>query len=176
MRVRRVRVAAQAIDDPQLDAGECREGLLVEFGHVGRIGKSADTNAQCRAEPVILYERHDFDAGDLERPGDLVRYQGRLIVAARLLDRFEHIAETTADLGQRLRLGVERDRASHQPVDRPQVIDAMEMVGMCVGHHYRVEPRYTRIEKLLAEIRGSIDQYGNRTDLDQHRYPATAVA
>src|SRR6266478_1574048 len=99
MRMGRMRRTAQAVDDPQLDPCECREGVVVEFGHVGRIGKTPDANTQCRAEAVILHERHYRDATNLERAGDLMRHQGWLVEAAGLLDRFEHISETAADLG-----------------------------------------------------------------------------
>src|SRR4029077_4323149 len=119
-----------------------------------RIGKTPDAKAQCRAEAVVLYERHYRHATNLEWAGDLVRHQGRLVKSPRLLDRFKHVSETTADLGQRLGISIERDRASDQPVDRAQIVDAMEMVGVRMGHQHSVEPRDTGIEELLAEIRG----------------------
>ena len=36
---------------------------------------------------MILHKRQNGNAADLKRPGDLVRHQGRLVEAARLLDR-----------------------------------------------------------------------------------------
>lgn len=42
MGVGRVRVAAQAIDDPQLDTLKRGERVVVEFGDIGRVGKSPD--------------------------------------------------------------------------------------------------------------------------------------
>ena len=42
MRMGRVRLTAQAVDDPQLDPVKRSERVVVEFGDVGRIGKSSD--------------------------------------------------------------------------------------------------------------------------------------
>ena len=57
--VRRMRLVAQAVDDPQLDPGERRERGLVELDHIGRIGEAAEAEAERRAEAVVLRERHD---------------------------------------------------------------------------------------------------------------------
>src|SRR5436853_5512064 len=59
--MRRVRLAAQAIDDPQFDAGERRERLLVELDDIGRIADRADAEPERLAETVALPERHDWD-------------------------------------------------------------------------------------------------------------------
>ena len=49
MSVRRMRLAPQAIDDPQLDPFDRRESRIVELGDVGRIGEAADpqTRGSC---------------------------------------------------------------------------------------------------------------------------------
>ena len=46
MAMRRMRLAAQAIDDPKLDPGERGKRGLVEFGDIGRIGDRPDAKAQ----------------------------------------------------------------------------------------------------------------------------------
>ncbi len=73
MAVRRVRLATQAVDNPQLDPTERRERVVVQLGDVGRIAERPDAEPQSRAEPVILRERHDRHARGGERAGDLVR-------------------------------------------------------------------------------------------------------
>src|SRR5690348_816385 len=79
MAVRRVRIVTQAVDDPELDAGERREGRLVELDDVGRVRDGSDAESERPAEAVILLERNDAQPGDLERPVDDMRYGGRLV-------------------------------------------------------------------------------------------------
>src|SRR6516162_3927768 len=50
------------------------------------------------------------------------------------------------------------------------------MVGVRVCQHYPVDPRHTRIEKLLAQIWGSIDKYDYSAEFYQHRHSAAAIA
>src|SRR5689334_913172 len=83
MRMRRMRLAPQAIDDPQLDPGDRGEGCVVEFVRVSRVAEAADTKTERRAEPVVLRKRHDRDPGDLERAADLVWLEGRFVEPSR---------------------------------------------------------------------------------------------
>src|SRR5256885_6980908 len=71
--MRRVRLAAQAIDDPQFDAGERVERRVVEIDDIGRIADRADAETERLAETVALPERHDRDARNAERPVDGLR-------------------------------------------------------------------------------------------------------
>src|SRR5271166_314125 len=99
MRVGRVRLAPEAIDDPKLDPldrSECRVG---EFGDIGRVGKTADPQTERRAEAVVLRERNYRNPGNFERTDNLVRLQGRLVEPARLLRRLEDIPEALTDFG-----------------------------------------------------------------------------
>src|SRR5438132_13664930 len=84
VRVRGVRLAPEAVDNPQFDACSRGERRIVEFGDVRRVCKTADPQPEGRAEAMVLGERDDRDPGDLERASDLVRLEGRLVKAARL--------------------------------------------------------------------------------------------
>jgi len=50
------------------------------------------------------------------------------------------------------------------------------MVGVRMCQHHRVDPRHTRIEKLLAQIWGSIDKDDDSSDFHQHRDAAATIA
>src|SRR6516165_2418645 len=73
-------------------------------------------------------------------------------------------------------IGIERDGAAHQTVDRPQVVDPVEMVGMRMSEHRRVDPPDAAIEELLAQIRGSIDEDDDTANFHQDRYTAATIA
>src|ERR1700730_9577998 len=105
VRVRWMRLAPEAVDNPQFDAFSRGERRIVEFGDVGRVRKTADPQPEGSAEAMVLGERDDRDPGDLERASDLVRLEGRLVKAARLERRLEHIAKAPADLAQGPRIG-----------------------------------------------------------------------
>jgi hypothetical protein len=62
-----MRCTPQAVDDPQLDAFDRGERGIVECDDVGRVGEPADAQAKGRAETMILRERHNRNALDLER-------------------------------------------------------------------------------------------------------------
>src|SRR5437763_17187680 len=66
--VRRVRLSTQAIDDPQLDAGERLDRRVVEIDDIGRIADRANAETARLAETVALSGRHDRDARHAERP------------------------------------------------------------------------------------------------------------
>src|SRR5262249_12229855 len=117
MRVGRMRLAPQAVDDPQINTCDRCEGGIVEFGDVGRVCEAADPQAESHSEAMILRKRDYRNTGNLEWTADLVRLQGGLVVMARLPQRLEDIAEAAVDLRQGLCVGKERDRSSHQSID-----------------------------------------------------------
>jgi len=150
--VGRMRRPPQAVDDPQFDARERRKSIAAERHDIGRIRHRPDAKAKGRAKPVILSERHDADALDRKRAVDLVRRQGWLVVSARLGYRLQGIAEPTADFRQGPAVGPKRNGLAHQPVDRAQIVDPVEMIGMRMSHQDRVEPIHPRVDQLLAQI------------------------
>src|SRR6185437_1950848 len=52
----------------------------------------------------------------------------------------------------RLGIGIERDGAAHQLVDRAQIVDAMQMIGMSMREQHRVERRDMRVEELRPPL------------------------
>ena len=92
-----MRLAPEAIDDPQLDPFDRGKRRVVEFGNVGRVGKTADPQTEGRAKAMVLHERDDRNPRDFERAADLVRFEGRLVIPAGLGDRFKDIAEAAPD-------------------------------------------------------------------------------
>jgi hypothetical protein len=92
-----MRLAPEAVDDPQFDPFNCGERRVIELGDVRRVRKTADPQTEGRAEAMVLCEGDDRDPGDLESASDLVRLEGRLVKVARLGRRLEDIAKAPAD-------------------------------------------------------------------------------
>ncbi len=178
MAVRHMRRAADAVDDPEIDAVERRKRGGVELDHVGRIGEAAETEAERGREAMTLREGRDGDAGRLERPVDEAALERRLIEArARVrIDRREDVAEALLDLGHGRGICKERDRPPHQPVDGAQIVDTMQVVGMGMGEQHGVERGDAGIEQLLAQIGRGVDEEPRPALLHHHRAAPPAVA
>src|SRR5437868_15309513 len=74
--MRRVRLAAQAIDDPQFDAGERVERRVIDIDDIGRIADRADAETERLAGTEALPQRQDRDARAAARPGSrLLRWR-----------------------------------------------------------------------------------------------------
>src|SRR5579883_2044486 len=84
MTVRHMRRATNAIDDPELGAGERGEGRLVEIDDVRRIRKRSDAEAKGLRKAVILYERNDLDARGAERTIDGMGLKRRFVIVRPL--------------------------------------------------------------------------------------------
>src|SRR3984885_16363940 len=80
MAVGYMRLAADAIDRPDLDPGERRERGLVELDHVGRIGESAEAETGGFGKAVVLGKRRDADAGGVKGSGNRPGPQERLLI------------------------------------------------------------------------------------------------
>src|SRR5215472_13988203 len=106
MRVCRMRLATQAVDDPHLNPSDRGKSSLVQLGNIRRIRKGSDPHPEGHIEAMVLREWHNRHTGDLERPDDCVCYKGGLVKAPRLLRSFERVSEPTLDFCQRLPIGV----------------------------------------------------------------------
>ena len=138
MAVRRVRRQADAVDDPGRDAGERLESRVVELDDIGRIAEIADTETgRERREAVILLKRPNRHAGGFERAVDDVGPQRRPVKPCILL---ESILKSLGDQRQHRCRGPDRDRLPHPLVDRPQIVDAVDVIGMGMGVEQGVDP------------------------------------
>src|SRR5690606_27188227 len=70
MSMGRVRPLAQAVDQPDLDAGQLVERCLRQLLDVGRIGERARAESPARQPPVALLERAERQAADPKRSVD----------------------------------------------------------------------------------------------------------
>ena len=94
--------------------------------------------------------------------------------------RLKAIAEAHAHDLRRGRVEVDVDPAAAAQKERAQIVHAVGMVGMFVGVEDAVEPIDLGIEKLLAQIRRSVDQDARdpavvAAPLDKERRASAAV-
>ena len=111
--------------------------MLLEDGEGrDRTALPVDGDAPAGLEPVLGHDRR--------------------VLAAR--GRLEAIAKAGVQcLGCGL-VQVDVDRSSPRDKQPAQVVDAVGMIGMLMGEEHRVEPIDLGVEKLLAQVRRSIDQ------------------
>ena len=161
MGVGRVRLAAEGIDDPGVEPGEVGPGRRRGCRSVRQVGEVVDAEAERVDAPVPDPEWLERDraarALDDEGAVDRGEVEDRRIEAACRLD--EDVGEARE---QQLRgLGVGPDRQAGAAVldHGPQVVDAVQVVGMRVGVDDAVEEADAGREELRAQVGRGVDQH-----------------
>ena len=118
-----------------------RPGLVRDRRDVGQVGEAADAEAE-RIDPAVLRRgtaEGDRSAGavDGERPVDRPEVEDRRIEAARRLH--EDVGEARDQHLGGLGVGPDRQPAAAVVHDGPQVVDAVDMVGVRMGIDHAVE-------------------------------------
>ena len=98
------------------------------------------------------------------------------MVRRRSRHRLEHVAEAGLQIGEGHRVGVGRDAVAGAPVQRPQIVDAVGVVGVDVGEQHGVDRLDLGIQKLLAQIRRGVDQNPPAGLLDENGAAPPPVA
>ena len=111
-------------------------------------------------------------------PGDqpvLARDRGILAAAWCL----EAVAEAGAQRQRGRLVGPDVDLAAVVDEQRPQIVDAVGMVGVLMGEQDAVQPVDLGVQKLFAQVRRAVDQNARHAvgagALDQERAAAPAV-
>ncbi len=153
-----MRTGLEAADDPHLHPLQRREARLRQPHHVCRVGEIADAQAQGSHDMMVLVEQPDLPAGptDCLAGRDLVGVERGAVEAAGGLS--EGIAEALAQLLERGFGSVTRECALPHAVDRSQIVQAHDVVGVRVGPEHGVEPPASRGEELRAHGRAAVHQ------------------
>jgi len=88
---------------------------------------------------------------------------------------FENIGKTLLQTPERERAGIGRNRLARSLENRPQIIDAVAMIGMVMRPDHRVDMINAIVEKLVAQIGRRIDQYSGGWAFHKDRDAASAV-
>ena len=78
---------------------------------------------------------------------EVSRNQGRLVIGLGTLgQRLEDIAEALTDDGHGCGVGIDVEGRLHGPIDGPEVVDAVHVVGVVMGEQHRVEAAHVGIQ------------------------------
>jgi hypothetical protein len=101
-------------------------------------------------------ERFHHQAEQFKRAADLSGIQPWPVSIIDILTK--NIAEISPDGCNRLRGTVNGNRPARDEVERSQIVDAVDMVGMSVGIENRVDMLDFLPQGLLPQISGGIDE------------------
>ncbi len=161
--VRRMRRVAQRIHDPSLHTFKCCKSGIIQTADIAGISQFAEAESQGFYGAVRLRKGQHrngapcpIDREWRKRFGDNMAVDnGRIFGAAR---RFKTIGELARQMGQGGFVGIHIDAFSHQKCQRAQIVDAIGLVGMGMGHQHSVEAGHARGQQLLAHIGRGVDQ------------------
>ncbi|OIQ73337.1 hypothetical protein GALL_450290 [mine drainage metagenome] len=181
MGVGRVRLAAQRVEDPDVEVGEVVPRLGVDLDHVGQVGEVGHTESQRVDRTVADLERRQHDVAASARDGegavDGVHVENRRV--GRAIGLHEGIAKAGEQRLLRRTIGPDRQAFARVEHDLAQIVDAMHMVGVGMGVNHCVQFADARVKQLVAHVGRGVDQHagGARVGvtLDQQRAAAAAV-
>jgi hypothetical protein len=159
-------------DDPDAHPLQNLEGMFGKLHHIGGIGQRSESKAERCTEAMALFEGDYGNAPDHERlaVADDMRDQCRLVIKARTLDEWlEHIGKASPDHLQRLGIGVSVERRVARPVDRPKIVDPVQVIRMRMCINNGINSADTGGDQLLAEFRRGVDKKPRAVVLNQNR-------
>lgn len=135
--------------------------ILARIGNaaaIGNVGGVVDTVAK-----DIYFSVRNFNWGDLHVSQServpIERVQGQLGNPATLrLDAIKNIAEVFLDHLQGKGIAVAGNLATIKKVETPQFVDAVDVVGMMMGVKDAAHMLDIRVQALLAQVGGCVDQ------------------
>ena len=150
--VRRVRREAQAIEDEHVETAQTVERggrNLAEVGSVGEIVAAISDDGQ---PPVNDFERRHLKImTEAKRRAVNDRMRNDLRQPAAKVRRLEDVLKDAPDVFPRAFVGIETERAVAK-VERADVIEAEDVVGMAMRDEHGVEPFQFLPERLLAKV------------------------
>ncbi len=166
------------------------EALRRKFGYIFETppGSSYPPMAEERriraGEPIVVegaggpIEAIPFvlEHGDIGADAPLFNHR-RIGAAGR---RLEDVTKLAPQRFGRRRVDMNSETSPHRHVDRPEIVDAVSMVGVLVADQHGVEASDVRVDQLLAQVRRRVDQR-LRASLrpvahDQNRAAAATIA
>ncbi len=158
--VGRMRRPAQGVDDPDVEIGQGRPALFRKADGVGRVGHLPEPIADRADLAVIDVEggHRDRAAGTVDFPGltmgrDQVSVADGRITASAL----EDVAEAPLQAGRRIGVHIGRHALAGVEEEGPQVVDAVDLVGVVMGEQAGVHSLDLRPHRLQPEVRRGVD-------------------
>jgi hypothetical protein len=154
--VSRMGSKSQTVDHQNLKIPQTSLRCLRNGAAVGQVSEGTDPKSQGAAAAVMQGKRFHRQAEQLKRAADL---SGVQLWPISLLGLFtENITEIFPEGSNRLSGTVNGNRLTRDEVERSQIVDAVDMVGMGVGIENRVDTLDLLPQGLLPQISGGIDE------------------
>ncbi len=173
--VRGMRFITQRVQEQHIQAAEQGQGFFRDVAVVSQVGRFAETETV--AGPASVKHGHGLEAqsGDLDRRavegvGPDARPRGLGLASMK------DVGENAPDDSQRFLGGIDRDRLGLQKVERAQIVEAQDVVGVAVSKQHRVDAREARAQGLLAEIGPRVDDHAMAVPAQRDRGPQSPVA
>ena len=177
--MRRVRPPPERAQDQDPRSSERFPRVIRHGLDVGDVRDGPDAVTVHPGSPMLERQRQDIDIGDPGNPQghQLLELEPRLGRAGvGYHRRVEDVAIPFAKECQRCRRAVQRQRLGAADRENPQVVDAVDVIGMFVGVEHRIEPGDPGGEELQAELGRRIDEQRRVARLEEGRAPGPAVA
>ena len=173
-RMRRVRLMPQCIEKQNVEAFEFMHRGLGNFAVVSEVGGRAEAISVNLALAVNQNDRLEAHAENVDGAVDGTELQQRQPAefVIRVKNVGEHPAQKRGGFGPSIQGKLLRLVLVTQ---RPQIINAQDVVGMRMGIEDRVNPSDVFADCLRVKIGSGIDQYDFAVLLDHDRRPGAPV-
>lgn len=173
-----MRLASKRVEDENIEILEQGDAFGRDVAHVGEIGGGTEAIAGDRLIPV-------GDGDSLEAGAKQVETGARSLIDAMKLNTgaggitilgTEGVVEDAFDGTCRLIVGIEWQTLSYLKAERPQIVEAEDVIGVAVGVKNSVYVSDILADGLCMEVRAGIDQDNVTVIGKAQRGTGTAVA
>ena len=168
-------LVAQCVEEQHVQVFQQSQGLLRHLAVVGQVGRVAKAEAVAGSASVEHRDGNDGEPGDLD--GRAVEGVGADAGPGRLgFAGVEDVGEDAPDNRQRLLRSVNGNGLALKKIERTQVVETQDVVGVTVCKKHGVHAREGGAERLLPEIGPGVDDSAVRVPTQGNRGPETLVA
>mmetsp|Transcript_6994 Transcript_6994/g.11294 ORF Transcript_6994/g.11294 Transcript_6994/m.11294 type:complete len:278 (+) Transcript_6994:98-931(+) len=158
--VRRMRIAAQGVDDPAVQILELFPRRCRDLSHIGQISHMANPEPKRVDAAMTHLERFKCD-GPASTVDHRVAVDGVEVEDRRVGRAFRLHEDISEPAEQRVLGGAIRpdlQPGAHVEDHHTQIIDPVNMVGVGMGIDHPVKPSDALIQQLVAQVRRGVDQ------------------
>jgi hypothetical protein len=156
-----VRPPPERIQDQNIESLQMLTRAFRYLLDIGDIGQVSEPVAEHPEMAVIECEREHIDTRDRDVLVWLHRMQAEAGLGGALIGPYrviEDVIEGGPHPLQRLRRAINRERLLATHREDSEIIDAVDMIGVLVCVHHRIDPGEAASEQLQSELRRRIDQ------------------
>ena len=173
--VRGMGFVAKCVQKQHVEPGEVLHGFFRDLAVIGEIGEGAEAESVDLAFSVQQRHRSAGDPKQIERLAIEDVWLDSRTRGLRGLSG-KHIAKAMLDTGESLLGAVNGDRATLAKVERADVVETHDVIGVGMGKQDGVKVRDGGAEGLLSKIGRGVDEDRTAVVLDPDRGPQSLIA